>query len=521
MGLLDGSMDTGTMANLALAGGLLSPGSFGQGLSTGLANANAVQSNAADLQLKKQALITAQQEQQQRALAMQQLQQRMQFGSMLMNGPQGAPPAAPPSAPAQPSVMAGSGPQPAFMSSNPTMGGSAPQNTVPAAAMSRLGSMTSDQIAGGIMAGFPKEIVDLWQAEKMGRALPPGWRQNADGSTTYIPALLPAGASYGPGNTITQLQGASNLAALAGATKSAETAATNALTPVPIDLRDRLPGLAAGATIGDLVSPKVPAGTPADMAPNVSADLRINGGGAPATFNAPSVGPFKSKAQLDAENLQATQDVHSATDPVIALRKDILTKSHDANQTFVNNLGDVVNNEAEIVARNNRIQPLLAQLPSAGGFGYDARVQFANKLAATGLPTTPTIAKWIAGGDPASAAAVSNQLSAAAIQTMLDTLNKEGKPNRVMYQALKEQQEGLEAGKPVLQNIMDLQNQLYQQHLGQLGQATDLMGSPTYNPVSFQSQFATGKSQSIGSPPTTTAPTMRYNATSGKIEPVN
>ena len=216
--------------------------------------------------------------------------------------------------------------------------------------------------------------------------------------------------------------------------------------------------------------------------------------------SAASSSPFAGPADIAGQKLAAEQAVHATTDAPIQLGKDLLIKSHDANQKFVTDLGDVVNNEGEIVARNARLQPLLDQLPKLGGFGQDQRIEFANKLKNSGLmsqSTLDSLSNKIAGGDPDAAKQVQNQLSAAAIQTMLDTLNKEGKPNRVMYQALHEQQEGLDNGKPVLQGIMNLQKQLYDQHLGQYHSATDLMASPNYNPIRFGSQFATNKAASI------------------------
>lgn len=216
-------------------------------------------------------------------------------------------------------------------------------------------------------------------------------------------------------------------------------------------------------------------------------------------------------AETNAKNLAEVK-----TGIPLALGKDMVVKAHTANQTFVDNLGEIVNNEGELVARNNRLQPLLDQLPNIGGFSQDARADFANKLKNSGLlpqGALDAISTKVAGGDADAAKVVQNQLSAAAIQTMLDTLNKEGKPNRAMFEALHAQQEGLAAGKPVLANIMALQNQLYQQHLGQYKQATDLMASPEYNPIRFGSQFATAKSQSIqpgsgapGAPSATSTP---------------
>ena len=248
--------------------------------------------------------------------------------------------------------------------------------------------------------------------------------------------------------------------------------------------------------------PKLMAGLAYDLHTPVGTPIHAMGaasGASAAPSATPSASPFMGPAEAAAQKLAAEQGIHAETDPVIALRKSLVTESHTSNQKFMDDLGSVVNNEAEIVSRNNRLQPLLAQLPKIGGFGQDARTNFANNLKQAGLPDSLT--SKIAGGDPEAAKVVDNQLSAAAIQTMLDTLNKEGKPNRVMYQALHEQQEGLAAGKPVLQKIMALQNQLYQQHLEQQKSATDLMAAPDYNPVRFQSQFASAKNKQIQSPP--------------------
>lgn len=513
MGLLDGNLDPQTAGVLALAGGLLSPGSFGQGLSRGIAGQQEVLGNSQRLELMKAQVAAQQQEQQMRELQMARTRQQLAFGQNFLGDMS---PAAPSSMPAASSAMG----QGASMGSvgpttdNAARMAAAPPTTVSPQQQSKLASLTQDQVAAGVVSGvIPKEFVELWTNAKFGRALPPGWKQSLDGSMTYVPDPT-KGVMMGPdGKTVQAMPGAaSTLGALAGATEAGTMDARNARTPVPLDRLDRMPGLSPLATLGDLVNPQAPANVPTAWKPNVSADLRLNGGGASP------MGGFKTPADLEAEKLQATQGVRIATDPVLELRKDMVTKSHAANQAAKTDLSDITNNEAEIVARNNRLAPLLTQLPSVGGFAADQRIDFANKLKQAGVPDSVT--SKIAGGDPEAAKVVANQLSAAAIQTMLDTLNKEGKPNRVMYQALKEQQEGLEAGRNVLAGVMKLQQQLYDQHRQQLGTMTDLMSASDYNPIKFQDQFATQKAGQIGTPPATPTPTMRYNAKTGKIEAV-
>lgn len=532
MGLLDGSLDPQSMSVLALAGGLLSPGSFGQGLSRGIQGQQQVLGNAQEMRLREQQIAAAQQEQQVRELSMQRTRQQLQFGQNFLGDMGGG--AAPASAPSQmPAASAAMGQGASMGSVGPTPDNAArlaaaPPTVVTPQQQSRLASLTQDQVAAGVVSGvIPKEFVELWTNAKFGRALPPGWKQNLDGSMVYVPDPN-KGVTMGPdGKTVQTMPGATDtLGALAAATKGGEMRATNQNTPVPLDRLDRMPGLSPTATLDDLISGgRPPAGPMGQLSPTqrtlATADMRQRGLD-PSTMSVNGMpvsgGGFKTPADLAAESLRATQGVRTDTDPILELRKDMVTKSHAANQASLSNMADITNNEAEIVGRNNRLAPLLAQLPNVGGFASDHRIDFANKLKQAGIPDSVT--SKIAGGDPEAAKVVANQLSAAAIQTMLDTLNKEGKPNRVMYQALKEQQEGLDAGKNVLAGVMKLQQQLYDQHREQLGSMTDLMSSPDYNPIKFQNQFATAKAAQIATTAPAPVPTMRWNAQTGKIEAV-
>ncbi len=132
MGLLDfgSSIDPQSLATLQLAGGLLSPGSFGQGISRGVTGYQGSLAAA-------QNLAAQQQDMQIRSIALQQNQRMFDLQTPFMEEAlrrmraQNAPPVAPASPNLGPSVMAGAGSQPSFMSSNPTMGGTA---AAPAAA---------------------------------------------------------------------------------------------------------------------------------------------------------------------------------------------------------------------------------------------------------------------------------------------------------------------------------------------------------------------------------------------------
>ena len=72
MGLLDGNLDPQTMASLQLAGGLLSPGSFGQGLSRGIAGYQGSMAGSQEMQLRQQQILAAQQEQKIKDIQLQQ-----------------------------------------------------------------------------------------------------------------------------------------------------------------------------------------------------------------------------------------------------------------------------------------------------------------------------------------------------------------------------------------------------------------------------------------------------------------
>jgi hypothetical protein len=504
VGLLDGNLDPQSLATLQLAGGLLSPGSFGQGIQRGLAGYQGALTSAKELQVKDALLQAQQQEQQLRALQIRLQNMKLDQAAAYLSGG-GA-------------FQAGT----AAMGNQPggALGPTTSAATAAIANQSRMvQNVTPDQAAAFLQLGlWTKDNYDLWKATKEGVQVNPGtYRLDMYSGQPTFYGDPKTGVTVGPGGVVQQMpNAAATLGALAGATKAGELQGSNANTPASFDLTERA-GLPPGTPISALLNKTAPS---AALTNFVARDA----GGAPATLNGSPVA-FKTSADLAGEKLQAEKNVQLQMDPLIELRKDIPLKAHAANQAAMSQLADITNNEGEIVARNNRLSPYLTQLPRLGGFAQDARVDFANKLKNSGLlpqGQLDALSDKVAGGDPDAAKIVANQLSAAAIQTMLDTLNKEGKPNRVMYQALKEQQEGLSAGKNVLGGVMALQKQLYDQHQQQLGTMTDLMSASDYNPVKFQSQFQTSKAKQIEqvAPAATPQATMRWNPKTGKIEPV-
>jgi hypothetical protein len=508
------------------------------------------------MRVREQLIAASQQEQQMRDLAMQRTRQQLALGQQFMSGPDGlqAPSAASnamamgaaqiPSAPdagAGATNMGGKGPtvgNAALMNSMPT--------TIPAPVISRLNSMSEDQITGGVIAGvLPKEVVDLWQASKMGRPLPPGWRQNSDGSTTYVPTVLPPGLTYGgaDGKTIISAPGQSAVTGLAGATKDAEMRATNRNTPVPLERLDRMRNPSASMSVDDLLqgpfsgsssnSSAATAGAPFNgLPPQMQRDVlysmskfgpgTVNGQPLSATAPAAS-GGFKSPADLAAENLLATQGVHAATDPLVKFNTDRLVGAHTNVQAVYDKLSDTVRNEAELQNRNNQLYPLLDKIQT-GGFAPEQRIQFANALQTAGwVPAMlkGKVAEWVAGGDPTTGKVIENQLAAAGIKTMLDTLDKEGKPNRAIFQAIQSAQESAKSGNATLKQVFDLQKQLYDWHFQQEQELGNKMASPDYNPITTLREFSANRNASLKSATpaaNSTAQPLPSNLSSGALK---
>jgi len=533
-GLLgDGWDDPQSMATLSLAAGLLGPGGFGVGLGRGLQGYQASMANAADLSLRKQQILANQQEQQMRAIQMRQAEQKWQMAQQLFGGGDAASGAAAPSAPSNATIALAQGAQAGSV--GPTSFNAQRMDSLPpqqpqqqAAPQSRLGGLTQDQIAGGVVAGvIPKELVDLWKDSKFGRALPPGWKQNLDGSMTYVPDPI-KGVTMGPdGKTVQVMPGAADSqAALTAANKVAELRATNQNTPVPLDRLDRMPGLNPLATMDDLIQ-----GGRVQQLSSLPPAQRVNvvrDSGGQGSFNGQpfSVAPqgggqpaFKTAADIAAEKVAAEK---SAAQP-IDFRSEMLKTAHAQNAATFDKLSDTLRNEAEIQNRNAQLYPLLDKIQT-GGFSPEGRIALANSLQTSGMVPDAlkgTLAKWISNGDPTAGKVIENQLASAAVKTMLDTLDKEGKPNRAIFTALQDAQESVKSGNATLKKVFDLQKQLYDWHYEQHQKMSDAFAADDYNPLKFQGQFARIRNDSL-TPSPAAAPgpqaTMRFNPKTGKLE---
>lgn len=174
-------------------------------------------------------------------------------------------------------------------------------------------------------------------------------------------------------------------------------------------------------------------------------------------------------------------------------------------------LNDVVRNEFELVNRNKQIKPLLDRFQT-GGFQPEDRLHLANAIQSSGLPdgVKKTLNGLVASGDPTAGKVIENQLASAAITTMLDTLNKEGKPNRAIFQALQSAQEGLKSGNTTLKDVFELQQRLYDLHYGEQQALNGAIKSGTYDPLTWEGDYSKIRNDGLIKPaaplPSTQAP---------------
>ena len=401
-----------------------------------------------------------------------------------------------------------------------------------------LSRMSVDQITGLIASGaLPEKAYDAWKFAKVGEQMQPGYQRTADGRLVYNPDPT-KGITLGPDGSVQQMPGAAAaLSGMAGATKTAELRATNANTLAPAD-RIMQNGKPFAGTTQQLIDftqdpmnqldPALATRIRASMARDgvSSARLAINTpGGAVTGMTGGGVGGvFQGPADAAAEKLRAEQGVHAETDPLVAFNKDRLVSAHANVQKTYEQLQDTIRNEAELQNRNAQILPMLQKIQT-GGFAPEARISLANSLQTSNLipdSAKGALARWVANGDPSTGKVIENQLASAGIKTMLDTLDKEGKPNRAIFQALQNAQESVKSGNATLQQVFGLQKQLYEWHMQQEQSIGGAMAAPDYNPIKLQSQLSSMRNAALQSAaPAAPKATLRFNPKTGSLEPVN
>jgi len=540
-GLLGDFEDPRTQGLLALGLGLLnSRGSFGQGLGQAGTQAMQTMQDAHKLQMA-QKLQGAQLEdiQQQVLLRNQQLamaKQKQDMLDRLLNG--GGPPAD--AAPAGlPSMMTGSGLRTPEQNSQvqSAIGAAAAPSAAPGSNLSR---MNEDQIIAAIGAGLPEKAYDAWKFAKVGEQMQPGYQRLPNGKMVYNPDPT-KGITLGPDGSVQAMPGATAAqAAIAAATTNATERAKNqnALVPptytrggapIPMTLDQLIQQMSGTAPVIQPGAPTAPMAAPGGASAPFAATAVAPGAAAPARpavggFGGGGRGGFDTAAQSAAEKLAAEQAVHAATDPLVKFNTDRIATAHANVQKTYEQLQDTVRNEAELQNRNAQLLPMLKKIQT-GGFAPEARIALANAMQTSNLVPESLkgkFAEWVTNGDPSTGKVIENQLASAAIKTMLDTLDKEGKPNRAIFQALQDAQESVKSGNATLEKVFGLQRQLYDFHLGQVKTIGDAMEAPNYNPIKLQSQIPKIRDAALkaAEPTAQAAPSMRWNPTTGKLEKV-
>lgn len=205
---------------------------------------------------------------------------------------------------------------------------------------------------------------------------------------------------------------------------------------------------------------------------------------------------------------QATADVKLKTQPEIESQTEQSKGAAASGQKYQADLHDQVAQEYQLIARNKALLPLLKQFPT-GGFGADERSKIGNEIANT--QTLPAdlrekLGAWVAGGDPATGRVIANQLAAAGISNLLQTLDKEGKPNRAEFVQLNKAAEGLDSGTSSLEGVFAQQQRVYDSHFGEQQALVKSIKAGTYNPKTWQGDYSASRNSALTPPTAASAP---------------
>jgi hypothetical protein len=224
-----------------------------------------------------------------------------------------------------------------------------------------------------------------------------------------------------------------------------------------------------------------------------------------ATAPAGPAGALQSAAEAEAAKAAATQGVTLANQPAVnalELSKQSATKAIEAGQAYQTNLHDKVEEEYQLVNRNKQIKPLLEKF-NTGGLAPEAMLHLGNMVATSSLlprDVAKSLGDLIAGGDTSAGKVLENQLASAGILTMLQTLDKEGKPNRAIFQAVQQAQEGLKSGNTTLKDVFELQDRLYKPHYDEQQAMTNAIKSKNYDPSTWAGDYSKIRNDSLSAP---------------------
>jgi hypothetical protein len=388
-----------------------------------------------------------------------------------------------------------------------------------------ISGLTPDQLAMFKLTGH--DLTDVYKLATDPVHLEPGLSYNRfTGQITSIPTvaqngqasqLVPDPTAPGGFRVIAPPGAVETAGAYAGAAKGAE----NDNTPLPQTFVDRATGRPIGGTVGDYLrrnmplpqnqgnlplTPELAAAIRADAQRNAISNPQVNinlpARGIPnAQIGLASTGTMPASASAQdqgAPQLQSAAEAAAATTGA--------TKAAESAQAYKDALDGKVEEEFQLVNRNKQILPLLARY-NTGGIAPEERLRIGNAIATSGVLNTlsPDVAKSIgsaiAGGDPAAGKTLENQLASAGILTMLQTLDKEGKPNRAIFQAVQQAQEGLKSGNATLQDVFELQKRLYDIHYNEQQALTKAIKDGTYDPRTWAGDYSAVRNAQLGEAP--------------------
>lgn len=525
-GLLDFlNTDDGRLgvALLSAAGPSMRPMGFGQRLQGAMQGLQDDKMNRSKVGLLDAQTSGALQQQQLVGLQAQALQRNNGIIGSILNQftgqpPQpGQPPGAQPGGASPPSMPpAGIAPPDNAVRPQPTAAGlaSAPQSGVGGGSM--LGGLSPDAVAALKLAGV--DLSDIYKYAHEPQKMDAGgvYTDRLTGKVTTIPSVSQDGkaSQLVPDPTA---PGGFRIIAPNGALGTYQSyadageAAKARFDPLDPKFVDASTGKPVGGSRFDYMNgakastPAIPVGNGVSLTPElrdvILADAAKNGISNPRVNFQPPAG-YKT-ATFDVQGQSGGQGGVQLQSPAEAEgAKVTASKAAESGQAYKDALDGKVEEEFQLVNRNKQIAPLLDKFKT-GGMLPDERLHFGNAIANTGmLPDSfkQPLASWIANGDPTAGKVIENQLASAGILNMLQTLDKEGKPNRAIFQAVQKAQEGLNSGNTTLKDVFELQNRLYGIHYNEQQALTKSIKDGSYDPRTWSGDYSAIRNAQLQQP---------------------
>ena len=542
-GLLGDSFDDPrSLAVMQLAAGLLSPGSFGQGLGKGITGYQGTLANAQTMELTKARIQEAQQ-----AALMQQLQMRRSMMQLddasRWDQPQGA--SSPQSPATQATVSQGGSGGPAAAnaaSMNAPPSGGAP--SLPRS-VAKYQGMPLEQLRDRMNIGLePKDAVELWKAANVGTAMTAGQYRMLPGQVPqYLADPSKPATMSDDGKTAVPLTGSAETAArAAGLAKDAELGATNRGTPLSPEQLERY-GMQPGATAADLLR-RGPSAAPAQVGfsgpvsgpeplGSIGADGSMKGGalaqlspqmqravlasmgkngvgtvngqplnaGVPAASAPPASGGLKTAAQMEEEKLRAAAGVKLQTEPAISYANDT-SKTAAADKAAL----DVrVSTGQDLMLRVAEARQALEQFKP--GMGAETRLQVARAAQAMGLPDS--LVGRLNMGDVGAKQEFMKLSAQTAMESLKQAMGGSGRITQAEFKVFQANNPNIELDSRAINKIYDFATKVYSRDFAEQQARTSFVGNggdPTQWPAHWAKTLDPTGRGSINTPGTEPGP---------------